>query len=123
MAIDDYLDPEVGVAVVVSAVVFSPPVRRVVRRGAVYGLAGIMMAGDALAALAGGIGRGVQQVAPATATAAVGAGGARAETTPPSAAAHPSEAPGQMEAQPSAEAAKPKAKSGTKGTGEGGTDD
>ncbi len=74
MAIEDYLDPEVGVAVAVSAVVFSPPVRRMARRGAVYGLAGIMMAGDALASLAGGIGRGVRQVAPAMA--AGGANGA-----------------------------------------------
>jgi len=74
MAIEDYLDPEVGVAVAVSAVVFSPPVRRMARRGAVYGLAGIMMAGDALASLAGGIGRGVRQVAPAMA--AGGASGA-----------------------------------------------
>ncbi len=87
MAIDDYLEPEVGVAVAVSAVIFSPPVRRVARRGAVYGLAGIMMAGDALASLAGGIGRGVRQVAPAMAV-----GGASSAEPMAGAASAPPEA-------------------------------
>ncbi len=79
MAVEDYLEPEVGVAVAVSAVVFSPPVRRVVRRGMVYGLAGIMMAGDALGSLARGIGRGVQGAAT---TVAEGTG-AEAPAAPP----------------------------------------
>ncbi len=87
MAIEDYLEPEVGVAVAVSAVIFSPPVRRVARRGAVYGLAGIMMAGDALASLAGGIGRGVRQVAPAMAV-----GGASSAEPMAGAASAPPEA-------------------------------
>lgn len=92
MAIEDYLEPEVGVAVAVSAVIFSPPVRRVARRGAVYGLAGIMLVGDALASLAGGVGRGVRQVAP---TMAVG-GPSSAEPTAgavPGAALAPPETP------------------------------
>jgi len=92
MAIEDYLEAEVGVAVAVSAVIFSPPVRRVARRGAVYGLAGIMLVGDALASLAGGVGRGVRQVAP---TMAVG-GPSSAEPTAgavPGAALAPPETP------------------------------
>ena len=67
MALDDYLESEVGIAVAVTAAVLSPPVRRVLRRGVVYGLAGIMFAGDAVTNFAQGVGRGVQQ---ATATAA-----------------------------------------------------
>jgi hypothetical protein len=73
MALEDYAEPEVGVAVVVTAAILSPPVRRVLRRGAVYGLAGLMMAGDAVSSFAQGVGRGVQQAATATAGAVQGA--------------------------------------------------
>ncbi|HET8627310.1 MAG TPA: hypothetical protein VFL91_07815 [Thermomicrobiales bacterium] len=73
MALEDYAEPEIGVAVVVTAAVLSPPVRRVLRRGAVYGLAGLMMAGDAVSSFAQGVGRGVQQAATATAGAVQGA--------------------------------------------------
>jgi hypothetical protein len=51
MDFDDYLEPEVGIAVAVTAAVASPPVRRVIRRGVVYGLAGLLLARDKLAAL------------------------------------------------------------------------
>jgi hypothetical protein len=60
---EDYLQAPVAIAVAVSAVIFSPPVRRLVRRGAVYGLAGALMAGDALAAFSRGVGHGIQQAA------------------------------------------------------------
>jgi hypothetical protein len=53
--LDDFIEPEVGVAVAVTAALVSPPVRRVVRKGAVYGLAGLLIARDKLAALAGGL--------------------------------------------------------------------
>lgn len=70
MAFDDFLESEVGVAVAVTAVVASPAVRRVLRKGAVYGLAGALMAGDAVASLARGVRNGVQpsgdQSAPAS---------------------------------------------------------
>jgi hypothetical protein len=52
MAAKDYLDSEVAVAVAVTAAVFSPRVRGVLRRGAVYGVAGALMAGDAISAAA-----------------------------------------------------------------------
>ena len=60
MALEDYLEPEVAVTAVVVAAVASPRARKIIRRGAVYGLAGILVAGDALAAAGRGIGRGVQ---------------------------------------------------------------
>lgn len=65
MALEDFLEPEVGWAVAVTAAVASPAVRKVLRKGAVYGLAGILMAGDAVSTLAQGVKRGVQQAAPA----------------------------------------------------------
>jgi len=65
MALDDYVEAEVGVAVAVTAAVTaavaSPPVRKVLRQGAVYGLAGLLMAGDKLSALARGVKEGAQK--------------------------------------------------------------
>ncbi len=67
MAFEDYMEPEVGIAVAVTAAVASPQVRNVLRRGAVYGLAGVLMAGDAVSSLARGVKRGVEQrAAPAS---------------------------------------------------------
>jgi hypothetical protein len=66
MALDDFLEPEVAIAVAVTAAVASPPVRKVMRRGLVYGLAGLMVAGDKVASAAREIARSAQQtVAPA----------------------------------------------------------
>lgn len=61
MALDDYLEPEVAVAVAVTAVLFSPRARKLIRRGAVYGMAGVLRAGDAVSALAGGVRQGMQE--------------------------------------------------------------
>ena len=63
MALEDFMEPEVGVAVAVTAAVASPQVRNVLRRGAVYGLAGLLMAGDAVSSLAQGVKRGAQKAA------------------------------------------------------------
>lgn len=65
MELQDLMEPEVGIAVVVTAAIASPEVRKVVRRGAVYGLAGLLMAGDAVKSFTRGVGRGVQQAATA----------------------------------------------------------
>ena len=65
MALEDFIEPEVGIAVALTAAVASPGVRKVLRKGAVYGLAGILMAGDAVSTLAQGVKRGVQQPAAA----------------------------------------------------------
>ena len=59
MALDDFLDSEVAVAVAATAVALSPRARRVLRRGAVYGVAGALKAGDVLTAAARGVASGV----------------------------------------------------------------
>lgn len=69
MAVDDYVESEVAVAVAATAVVLSPKARKVLRRGAVYGLAGAMMAGDAVASFARGVSRGAQDAAASAARA------------------------------------------------------
>ena len=83
MDLEDFWEPEVavtaGIAAVVTAAVASPRVRCALRQGAVYGLAGLMMAGDRIAGMA----RGVKAAAERNGT----AGGATAPT-----AAAPAEA-------------------------------
>lgn len=61
MALEDYLEPEVAVAAAVTAVLFSPRARKIIRRGAVYGMAGLLKAGDAVTAFAGSVRQGVQE--------------------------------------------------------------
>jgi hypothetical protein len=61
MGLDDFLEPEVAVVVAVTAAIASPPVRKAMRRGAVYGLAGLLVAKDKLTSLTGGIAQGAQQ--------------------------------------------------------------
>lgn len=63
MALEEYLESEVAVAIAATAVAFSPRARRLLRRGAVYGLAGALTAGDAIAAFTRGTARGAQQAA------------------------------------------------------------
>jgi hypothetical protein len=60
MALDDFLESEVAIAAGLTAALLSPGARRVVRRGAVMGLAGIMTAGDAVAGVARGAMREAQ---------------------------------------------------------------
>ena len=69
MALDDFVESEVAVAVAAAAALASPRVRGVLRRGAVYGLAGLMTASDTISSFARGVARGAQQGA---ATAAQG---------------------------------------------------
>ncbi len=67
MDFEDLLEPEVAAAAAITAVVASPQVRTALRRGAVFGLAGLLVAGDALSSFSKGVGRGMQRVAaPAT---------------------------------------------------------
>jgi hypothetical protein len=75
MALDDYLESEVAIAVAATAAVLSPRVRGVLRKGAVYGLAGALVAADGVGSFVRGIGRGAQRTArpagvPAAATTA-----------------------------------------------------
>ncbi len=73
MALEDYLESEVVVAVAATAAVLSPRVRRVLRRGAVYGLAGVLMAGDAVSSAARNVAPGVQQASASAAGTVQGA--------------------------------------------------
>ncbi len=80
MALDDYLDSQVAVAVAATAAVFSPRVRGVLRQGAVYGVAGVLTAGDALGGFVRSVGRGATRAtATAAAEGAVGAPRATAQ--------------------------------------------
>ena len=63
MALDDFLESEVAVAVAATAAVLSPRARRLLRSGAVYGLAGVLIAGGAVSSVARNAGRGAQQAA------------------------------------------------------------
>lgn len=70
MALEDYMQPEIAVTAVVTAAVVSPRGRKLIRKGAVYGLAGVLIAGDALGNLTRGITQGVQQAGASVANAA-----------------------------------------------------
>jgi hypothetical protein len=61
--LDDYLEPEVMIAVAVTAAVASPPVRKVLRKGLVYGLAGLLTVGDKVAGTARNIAASAQNLA------------------------------------------------------------
>ena len=68
MALEDYLESEVVVAVAATAAILSPRVRGVLRRGAVYGLAGVLRAGDAISSAAPNVSQGAQQAAASAAS-------------------------------------------------------
>jgi hypothetical protein len=73
MALDDFVESEVAVAVAATAAVLSPRVRGVLRSGAVYGLAGALIAADTVASVARGAGRGARQTAASAGGVAQGA--------------------------------------------------
>ena len=60
MGRDDGAEAKVAAAVALTAALFSPRVRGLARRGAVRGLAGALTAGEAIAAFARGVGRGIE---------------------------------------------------------------
>lgn len=78
MGVEDFIEAEVGVAVAATAAVLSPRARNVMRRGAVYGLAGALKVGDAVASAARGVASGVRN-----------GDGAQPETEPVAEAASP----------------------------------
>ncbi len=57
---EDYLEPEVGFVVAAMAAALSPRVRRVVRQGAIYGISGVLVASDSIAALARWVEQGIR---------------------------------------------------------------
>jgi hypothetical protein len=54
MGVDDFLESEVGVAIAATAAVMSPRLRRGLRRGAVFAVAGALTAGELVANAARG---------------------------------------------------------------------
>jgi hypothetical protein len=54
------VDRQVGLAVAATAAVLSPRAREVLRKGAVFGLAGVLKAGDVVASTARGAAEGAQ---------------------------------------------------------------
>ena len=58
---EDFMSPEVGITAAVVAAIFSPRARKLIRQGAVYGMAGVLVAGDTVTSLARSFGQGVQQ--------------------------------------------------------------
>lgn len=69
MDIDDFAEPEIAVTAAITAAIFSPRARKVIRKGLVYGMAGILVAGDTVLSLARSVERGVQQAGAAAAQA------------------------------------------------------
>jgi len=61
MELEDYLEPEIAVTAAVTAALFSQRGRQILRHGAVYGLAGALIAGDAITSFARSIGQGFRQ--------------------------------------------------------------
>jgi hypothetical protein len=59
MAADDFMESEVAIAAAATATMFSPRVREVARKGAAYGVPGLLTAGRAMGGVARGAGRGV----------------------------------------------------------------
>jgi len=73
MAVQDFLESEVAVAVAVTAAALSPRVRGVVRRGLVYGVAGVLKAGDALSSAVQSAAAAAQHAEDSSATAGTAA--------------------------------------------------
>jgi hypothetical protein len=66
MDLEDYLEPEIAVTAAVTAAVFSPRGRQFLRRGAVYGIAGAMIVGDAITSFTRNISQGFKQTGTST---------------------------------------------------------
>jgi cell division septation protein DedD len=77
--LEDFIEPEVGVAVAVTAAVASPKVRQTLRKGAVYGLAGLLIARDRVASWATRVSQQVRSSTPANGQ---GAASEQAEAAP-----------------------------------------
>lgn len=86
------IDREVGVAVAATTALLSPRAREVARKGAVYGLAGVLKVGDLVVGTARGAARGASE----------GVSGPSGASDP---GATTSEEPGGTERAPTAEAA------------------
>ena len=57
---EDFLEPEIAVTAGVVAAICSPRVRQFLRKGLVYGTAGVLIAGDAITSFAKNVGEGAK---------------------------------------------------------------
>jgi len=62
MDFDDFMEPEIAVTAAVTAVVLSRRGRQILRSGAVYGVAGALVARDAIVSFSRSISQGFRQV-------------------------------------------------------------
>jgi hypothetical protein len=62
MDLENFLEPEVAVTAAVAAAIFSPRGRKIIRRGVVFGTAGVLIASDAITSFARNIAQGAQQM-------------------------------------------------------------
>jgi hypothetical protein len=69
---DDFVESEVAVAMAATAALFSPRVRGLLRGGVVYGLAGLLTAGDTIFAFASSVVRFARAAEHGSTTAAQG---------------------------------------------------
>jgi hypothetical protein len=60
MEFDDFAQPEVGLAVAITAVATSPGIRKTLRRGAAYGIAGVLLAGDSAQRFVNAVAKGAR---------------------------------------------------------------
>lgn len=82
MKLEKHLRPELAVAVAATAAICSPRARKALRRGVVYGVAGLLKAGDMISSFAGGVARGTQAMAASPAGASPAAAAANAAGQP-----------------------------------------
>lgn len=64
----DFVEPEIAVTAAVTAAILSPRARKVMRKGLVYGMAGILVASDTVTSFAKSVGQGVQHASASMAT-------------------------------------------------------
>lgn len=58
---ESFVEPEIAVTAAITAVLFSPRARKVIRKGLVYGIAGILTVGETVTSFAKNVGQGMQQ--------------------------------------------------------------
>jgi hypothetical protein len=72
MEVDDFVEPEIAVTAAVTAALFSPKVRGLLRKGLVRGLAGAMIVGDTVTSFTRSVGQGIQEAGASNPKAAQG---------------------------------------------------
>lgn len=61
MKFENFIEPEIAVTAAVAAAITSPRARKVMRKGLVYGMAGMLAAGDVLVSFGKSVGQGMQR--------------------------------------------------------------